>query len=226
MPKFILRVDDVGWLPPDKTRDVGMEYFSRWRKALGSNGSPVYYGAIPRFIGVEELNWLSANLYGGEELAVHGDSHTAGEIVTLENMRHSVSIFSQAAPCRSYIAPFNNYNAVTVKDWGEAWPGGYFFGGFSPFDHPYGISPVMVGDVTHLPATRKLYDHTIPLIRNLEEYLQENGNDPETPPVVVTLHATWGRNEFDLLPRVMELIRSHLVPVTEARDWALKNKGS
>lgn len=212
--KFILRVDDVGWLPPDKTKDVGLAYFAKWREALGSRGLPVYYGVIPTMIGHDEACWLQDNMTAGEELAVHGYSHAKGEIVTEAMMRAAASLFSQSAPCQTYIPPFNEYDAGTIRDWGEAWPGGYFLGGFSPQDHNLGIAPVQVGKAIHISAYRPLYDHTEPLIDHLERYLQE-ARGLDVSPVVVTLHATWGYQRLDLLPRVMELVKPHLVPISD-----------
>lgn len=217
--KFILRVDDVGWLPPHKTKDVSLRYFSEWREALGSVGVPVYYGAIPTMIGHDELCWFHENLRGGEELAVHGYSHAKGEQVTRAMMKSAASIFSQVAPCQTYIAPFNAYTIETIKDWGEAWLGGYFLGGFSPQDHSLGIAPVGVGNAVHISAYRPLYDHTEPLIEHLERYLAAASGLDVAQPTVVTLHATWGYNALGRLRAVMDLIRSHLVPIQSTREW-------
>lgn len=231
MTKLLLRVDDVGWLPPSKAKDVGLRYFSEWREALGSAGVPAYYGAIPTMIGHDELCWLQDNLSGGEELAVHGYSHASGEEVTASMMKSAASLFSQAAPCQTYIAPFNKYTVGTVKAWGEAWPDGYFLGGFAersdgPRDHSLGIAPVSIGNTIHISAYRPLYDHTELLIDHLQQYLDDQRRaHTESPPIVVTLHATWDYNALGRLRAVMDLIHPYLVPIQSTRDW-LKLAGS
>lgn len=171
-----------------------------------------------------ELTWFRDNLKSPEELAVHGYSHEQGEIVTCDTMKNAASLFSQAFKCQTYIAPFNKYTDQTVKDWGEAWPGGYFLGGFHQQDHDHGIMPVVIGNTTHISAYRYLYDHTEPLIQHLEDYLSHHCN-PGSPPIVVTLHSTWGYNSLGQLHKVMDLIRPYLVPIRSVDDW-IKQAGS
>lgn len=228
MPRFILRVDDVGWLPPDKTKDERLSYFGRWRKALGSAGKHCIYGLIPTCIGHDELAWVQDNIGGNEELAVHGHSHARGEIVTKDMMRNAREMFSQVAVCETYIPPFNEYTDTTIHDWDAVLPGGYFLGGFPEENHYHGISPVLFGTTTHISANRFLYDHTKPLILHLEQYIKQHPGSllgGDAMPVVVTLHATWGFNEMNLLHCIMDLVGPHLVPISVAQDWE-KSMGS
>lgn len=213
MGHLILRVDDVGWLPPEKTRDVGLDYFSRWRNALGSRGLPIYYGVIPNQIDAREIAWLKENLVGGEEVAVHGYDHAKDAVVTDNQMREANLRLEKSPRCRVYIAPFNRYTERTVRQWGNIAPGGYFLGGFFPDDHRLEYLPVERGNCLHVPAIRETYNHTEPLLEALPAWLDLDC------PIVVTLHATWGWQRLDLLERITRLIRDHLEPIDFTRDW-------
>jgi hypothetical protein len=221
MARFILRVDDVGWLP-DHSPDYGLEYFAAWRKAAGLSGLPVYYGAIPSCIGDRELKWLQENLAGREELSVHGCDHARGANVTRQQMADAIHRFRTAAKCRSYIAPFNKYTPATVRDWNLATAAdheGYFFGGFDHEHHQHGNYPVAVdGHVVHLPAFRPLYDHTEPLTEEVPLWC-----DTQCP-LVVTLHCTWGHARLDRLAAITELLLPHLMPIDLVQPWLERSR--
>src|SRR5262249_19609361 len=150
--------------------DTGLEYFRGWRDAFGIAGLPVVYGFIPATLNDRELIWLRENLSGGEELAVHGWDHARGTSVTAEQMQTARRLFGAAGLCRSYIPPFNAYSEWTVRDWADACPDGYFFGGF-PGDLQsvnYGPLPAACGHVLHLPACQLLYERAGQLLPVLD----------------------------------------------------------
>ena len=140
MSQFLLRVDDAGWRPEDKSNDVGLEYFQRWRDAFGIAGHPVVYGFIPSTVTPKEVDWLRDNLKTGEEIAVHGWDHARDAIVTTEQMQAARNLFSGLV-CNSYIPPFNVYDMQTMVNWGEVCPHGDFFGGFKGEHHNFGELP-------------------------------------------------------------------------------------
>lgn len=213
MGKLILRVDDIGWLPPDKTKDVGLRYFQLWREKMGLHGLPVYYGMIPSMIGQPELDWIRANLCGKEELAVHGKTHMKGEKVTAAEMSVARDVLDSYHRCRSYIAPFNEYDQGDIEAWGSVQKQGFFFGGFHGDNHKQGYLPVYKDSCYHLPAFRPTYDHTEVLLKQLPRWLDLDC------PLVVTLHATWGWKALELLPQLADMIRPHLVSVDFVRSW-------
>lgn len=219
-PKFILRVDDVGWNPPDKTKDEGLAYFSRWRKALGIGNSPAYYGVIPKMIDVPELNWLRENLGSNEELAVHGWDHEKGKRVTQFQMESArTTLERHSGRCRSYIPPFNSYSHADMEAWGNVCPRGFFFGGFGhredgPVDHSLGQYPLEIHNTWHIPATRQTYDHSRLLVSNLERW------ESVQCPVVVTLHCTWDYEYLNAVRTVGEIIKPYLVPADEVISWS------
>ncbi len=223
MAKIILRVDDCGWVPPDKTDDRDLTYFRKWREAFGIAGLPVYYGFIPTTLGMRELAWLYDNLTPEEQVSVHGWDHARGP-VDCRRMMFGLELFREAALHDSYwptyIPPFNAYDRGTIGDWmtatthqEPAQP--VFFGGF-PDDGQsldFGPEPRMVDGVLHIPAYRPLYGRVEELIPEFPKHL---GFDY---PIVLTLHATWDVNRLDQLRTLRDLIAPHLVPVSEAMDW-------
>lgn len=218
MGNLLLRVDDVGWLPPNKTKDEGLAYFTEWRKALGSESLPAYYGVIPSCIGPREVEWLKQSLKGGEEVAVHGHDHARGAVVTDKQMADDNRLLEKAPRNRAYIAPFNDYTERTVKQWGRVAINGYFFGGFPGDNHKLGPIPTLLDNCWHLPTFRPTYDHSEQLIENLPNWLDLDC------PLVVTLHATWGWQRLDLLRKIMQIIKPHLVPLDFVPRWHDKSR--
>jgi hypothetical protein len=233
MAKIILRVDDCGWVPPEKSDDRDLVYFRKWREAFGIAGLPVYYGFIPTTLGLRELRWLYENLPPAEQVSVHGWDHERGRVPG-ECMSFAAEMFVKAVLMddywRSYIPPFNAYDCGTIRDWhraaGATWgeqplPQPVFFGGF-PDDGQsldFGPEPRMVDGVLHIPAYRPLYGRVEELIPELPKHL---GYDY---PIVLTLHATWDVNRLDQLRTLRDLIALHLVPVSEAMDWTKGRHG-
>jgi hypothetical protein len=229
MAKIILRVDDCGWVPPEKSDDRDLVYFRKWRDAFGIAGLPVYYGFIPTTLGLRELHWLYMNLEGGEEISVHGWDHERGRVLA-EHMQTAADLF-RAAELNdpfwpAYIPPFNAYDADTMRDWNNAVTYRYptapvFFGGF-PDDGQsldFGPEPCMVDGVLHIPAYRPLYGRVEELIPELPKHLGYEY------PIVLTLHATWDVNRLDQLRTLRDMIAPHLVPVSEAMDWTKGRHG-
>lgn len=191
MPQIILRVDDIGRLPsdpPEQGSDQGLAYFFAWRQALGLVGHPITYAAVPTWVDDAGLERLRHELFGGEEIAVHGWDHARGAVVHAGCMADARRRFC-GTKCRSYVPPFNEYDAVTVGDWREAVRGTMdtpvFFGGFPGEHHTLGDVPQLENRVIHLPACKPLYGR-IPQIR---EALPAYADCPV--PLVATLHVTW-----------------------------------
>lgn len=227
MAQFILRVDDCGWVPPDKRSDVRLDYFRSWRDAFGIAGLPVYYGFIPKTLGVGEIAWLYGELTEEEQVAVHGWDHERGP-VSRDKMFLGCDILRAAGVVDSfeppYIPPFNAYDEQTLRDWSEAAVSHYgsqtrpiFFGGFP--DDPQSLNhggehPCLVeGQMLHLPAFRPLYGRCDEVLARLDEFLHVEH------PLVVTLHVTWDVNHFDSLRPLRDKLAPHLVPASAARDW-------
>ena len=215
MARFILRVDDVGWDVAEdgaKIKDEGLQYFTKWREAAGLQSMPVYYGVIPAMVDTPELEWLRDNLTGYEELSVHGWSHVRGSVVDRDRMELALNKFQDYRHCRSYIPPFNHYGVETLSAWADAGVLGepIFFGGFHEEHHCYGHNISKVAGVYHLPAFQPLYDHSEPLIRKLDGWMDIQA------PLVVTLHATWGRQNLKGVHDVVELLRPHLRTLDDA----------
>src|SRR3990172_4523139 len=113
--KFVIRVDDVGRLSTDSPvqgSDGDLEYFMAWRAAFGSHRFPVTYGVVPSWISLDGLAQLK-KFVPGESVAQHGWDHRPGE-VSRDDMRRG---FEKLWMPRSYIPPFNDYNAETIHHW-------------------------------------------------------------------------------------------------------------
>lgn len=211
---LILRVDDCGWTP-EKVQDKGLAYFQEWRRAIGLDKSPfpVYYGFIPETVGPDEVAWLRDNLSPQEHISVHGWDHRRGARVTATEMtvgRHKFKRNDDTLPS-TYIAPFNDYDFRTLRDWKEA-GGSVFFGGFAK-DTNWGDLPTMREGVLHLPAIRAIYDRAGPLLQELPKW------EGLYCPLVVTLHCTWDwQNLAELHSLGMEL-RLECVEVDAVNDW-------
>ena len=68
---IILRIDDVGRAPSQPAwgdPDRNLEYFWRWREALGLKGLPVVYGVIPQSVTKDDVQNLHDGLSGGEDV--------------------------------------------------------------------------------------------------------------------------------------------------------------
>jgi len=213
--KFILRVDDCGWVPPSKANDRGLEYFQRWRNAFGIAGHPVYYGFIPTTIGPPEIDWLRRNLSPAEKLTVHGWNHARGAEVEAFRMQQALTDWQLPEMRQAYIPPFNAYTRKTIEDWGATSPEGYFFGGFHREHHTYGNLPVFLPqyDVWHIPAPRELYDRAPEILKNLDAYRQYDC------PLTVTLHATWDAENLPALRELLTALEPDLVPADTLYNW-------
>ncbi|HJZ54820.1 MAG TPA: hypothetical protein VKE74_07665, partial [Gemmataceae bacterium] len=209
--QVLLRVDDCGWVPPDKTDDRDLAYFLRWRDSVGVAGAPAFYGFIPTTVGDAEVAKLRAVLAGREEVAVHGWDHARGAGVGPDLMREAVRKFDGLA-CRSYIPPFNEYTDTTIRDWAEVCPGGLFFGGFPAENHIYPDWPVDVPAV-HLSALRPLYGRVGEVLSTIDSYLDLDC------PLVVTLHVTWDVHAGQRLQEFGEKLRPLLVGREEVGRW-------
>lgn len=211
---LILRVDDCGWTP-EKVQDKGLAYFQEWRKAIGLDQLPfpVYLGFIPETVGPDEVAWLRDNLSPQEHISVHGWDHRRGARVTATEMtvgRHKFKRNDDTLP-ETYIAPFNDYDFRTLRDWKEA-GGSVFFGGFAK-DTNWGDLPTMREGVLHLPAIRAIYDRAGPLLRELPKW------EDLYCPLVVTLHCTWDAKDLPALKPLGEYLKGKCVEVEAASDW-------
>lgn len=207
--QVILRVDDIGLVPPDKTNDVGLEYFQRWRTALHTEDIPIYLGLIPTTVTSSELQQFKDLLNPNEELAVHGWDHVRGAGVTRAQMLRSRQEFSKYAWCRSYIPPFNAYGDHTIMDWNETRTPGelnVFFAGFRGEHYIGPDQPYMYEDTLVLPTHRFIYDRAPALLQQLPQW------ESLQCPLVVTLHATWDQPN-SILGDLHDYLKPHLVPV-------------
>lgn len=217
--QLILRVDDIGWVPPDKLPDVGLQYFQAWRDALGTAELPVYLGLIPSTVTTAELQQFEKLLQPHEELAVHGWDHARDTEVTKAQMLRSRREFAKYARCRSYIPPFNAYGDHTILDWNDtAQPRelNVFFAGFREEhyrgpDHPY-----MVENTIVLPTHRFIYGRAPELLAQLPQW-----EDLQCP-LVVTLHATWDQHNFDALRALHDYMKPHTVSVDVIPEYLKK----
>jgi hypothetical protein len=138
--RFVVRVDDCGWTP-DKTPDVGLEYFRRFRRAarIDERTLPIVWGFIPAMLTVSDLAALAEELRAtkadlptdrtGERLAVHGWDHALGAVVSAERMLVAIRQLSGVESAAHgatgrrtpiYIAPFNQYGHATIAAWSKA----------------------------------------------------------------------------------------------------------
>lgn len=218
---IILRIDDVGrapnqpaWGEPDRN----LEYFWRWREALGLQGLHVVYGVIPESVTDEDVQNLHDGLKGGEELAVHGWDHVDGAIVTREQMRRGAD--KLMGPCRiacqSYIPPFNRYDATTLGDWATVMPNGIFLGGQMDRDQFYGHLPVKIGGTWHIGAFPPLYKHAHELAKHLD--IIERWGQTKVP-VVLTLHTVWDINHLGEARAVVQACEPYLTSQHAIRDY-------
>lgn len=226
MSKFLLRVDDCGWQPADKSNDVKLSYFKNWFAALNPQHSPVYLGFIPTTVTATELSEL-AGMLRGQFVSIHGHNHTYKSMVLPKQMQAAIATFgSYNMRTASYIPPFNDYDERTIEDWGLATKqqgitNPVFFGGFSQYDpgmhHDMGELPRLIQTqaqpVLHIPAIRAIYGRAPELLNSLPDW-------PDSPvPQVVTLHATWDVNHLSYLGPLMDYLRPRLISASEVFAW-------
>jgi len=212
---YLLRVDDCGWRPQDKSDDAGLEYFQKWRTAFGIAGHRVFYGFIPTTLGTREIKWLKANLTPEEEMAVHGWDHARGAIVTTDLMQQALDRFLPLRT-RAYIPPFNVYTVGTIWDWVAVCRKSIFFGGFDDQDdrhHKSGHLPGLIVNTYHVPAIRPLYDRAGPILDRIADY------DDLQCPLTVTLHATWDVDNLAALRPLKEHLAGKLIGYDELETW-------
>lgn len=233
---YLLRVDDCGWKPEDKSDDLNLEYFTRWRNALDPQGCPVFYGFIPSTVHAEEQALLRKMLTGRETVAIHGWDHDRGAVVPRRLMTTAIRSFAPlCGPCPVYIPPFNDYNTKQIYNWSAAaWDTKsadcVFMGGFDEpgrdgdKHHEFGELPVLLDGavmnrrVVHLPATRKLYARAQPLLATMRTL------SPGHVPRTITLHATWDIHGFGALGELVDLIRPYLIGTDELFQWFRKTR--
>lgn len=219
MPKFILRVDDVGQAVDQSKPDVGLEYFRRWWDAGGWEGLPVYLGVVAGTLGEREIDVLNVLTSSGRmdcptKLCSHGWSHR-DETLTSEEIFKSSDIL----PTVYVIPPYNKYDSDTIKAVAllhdESGEQPVLFGGFNGEHHPYGEAPRIVDGVLHLSAERALYQHAYQVAEAIEM-----GYGTDAWPMVITLHHRWDANFLDGVRRLRDLVADKLTTVDEAFKWA------
>ena len=233
MSKFLLRVDDCGWNPADKSDDKRLMYFKNWFAALNPQHAPVYLGFIPTTLQAAELTELP-RLLRGQFVSVHGHDHAYKAVVSVQQLRAAITSFQSCGlRTASYIPPFNEYDEHTIADWALATKqqgitNPVFFGGFSQFDpavhHELGELPRLIQTKTqpvlHIPAIRAIYGRAPELLSSLPDW-------PDSPvPQVVTLHATWDVNHLSYLGPLMDYLRPNLISTSEVFTWIQKSSYS
>ncbi len=209
--RFLLRVDDIGQLPVQSERDIGLAYFKAWWEAGGWSGLPVYLGAVAGCIGADELTWLSRNILPPAELAVHGWDHAPDrELTHAELVKSKNHLEETGLRVRALIPPYNRISDETVAEWGRiVGPEACVFGGFDGDNHNHGDSPRFLEGVLHLPADRCLYCHSYRLAPEVARLA-------EVPGVrVVTLHHRWDEKFLAGVGRLREAIAPRLTTVDE-----------
>lgn len=220
--KFILRIDDVGRQPgdtPEQGTDSSLDYFLRWRKALGLAGLPCYYGVVPTWINLLGREVLLDRLEGKERTAIHGWDHVHNSTIDVARMNLAMREIRgghrsghRTNLTKAYIPPYNWYSATTMKDWKEA-GGEYFFGGFDEHYPGVGPFPSIQHDLLYLPAYRPLYGHAHEVLAGLSKL-------PEVSyryPLVITLHVPWDpENDWPILAIVVNKIKDSLITLEEA----------
>lgn len=235
MPKFILRVDDVGQAVNQTKPDVGLEYFRRWWDAGGWAGLPVYLGVVVEPLGLagspvaarvfgcpsdpeSSYGWLSAHIRPPAEIALHGYRHK-DKPLDLEEIYLAEESFPDA---RCVIPPYNKYNDATfdaMRQTGKT----VLFGGFNGEHHNYGEAPRIVDGVLHLSADRTLYQHSYIVAQTAKIKIDHGTSDH---PLVITLHHRWDEKFFDGVRRLRDLVADKLTTVEEAWEWARKNSSN
>lgn len=215
--KFILRIDDVGRKPgdtPEKGTDSSLDYFLRWREALGLTGLPCYYGIVPTWLNPEGRDRLKL-LQGKEYTAVHGWDHAHNSVVDSARMsiaRRELMGGRRTNLCLAYIPPYNWYSATTLKDWKEA-GGEYFFGGFDEHYPGVGPFPSIQHDLLYLPAFKPLYGHAHEVLTGLEKLPEVSYSYP----LVITLHVPWDQERYwPALVEVISIVKDSLITIEEA----------
>jgi len=211
--KFIVRIDDVGQMPDQTKRDVGLKYFRNWFDKSQWSGIPLYLGVVPGIMQGDDFDVLRHHVeISGGEICIHGYDHEHGPL-TYQQMAMAANLLPGNVRC--VIPPYNEYDAGTISSMGELLHGKdpVIFGGITR-DHSYGKDPVILGEVLHLHAEDSLYDHSYALTNALSKL------PPCEYPRVVTLHHRWDHEDPSRARSVARMLRGRCVTVDEAWAWA------
>lgn len=226
MPKFILRVDDVGQALDQSQPDVGLKQFRKWWSRGNWNDIPIYLGVVPACLAGdgEALGFLNDICINdrrprGAELCLHGWDH-AKQTLTQDHVFKAMEAFPSA---RCVIPPYNNYDEETVKAVSLIADDPVLFGGFNREHHQYGNGPCLTRGVLHLSACRELYSHSYLVADFLKNVLDQKWPTVDYP-LVITLHHRWDHGFLDGVRRLRDLVAEHVVTVDTAFDWLAKKE--
>jgi SAM-dependent methyltransferase len=216
--KVILRVDDLGWVPPDKLADKDLAYVDRWLAAGKLHGVPGAFGVMPAVLGREACRAIQERI-PGPYLAVHGWDHVHRAVVGIGEMADGRDMLGRT---EQYIPPFNEYDVSTMLYW-ERVGGRLFYGGFKGEHHHLAAWPQTFGKLTHIPAWRPSYDRAGPLLESLP-WLRSRFRDSPVP-CVLTLHCTWDAANLPAVGELIDAVRDEIVEPVYAETFARRLEG-